>query len=82
MCIYVLLRLFYSGVGSTFGKRATWIGANGNQTFIKIDESLITSQMLPNMRVTANKDTISTSTFLRMNLLDEFHKKCIFLFHS
>lgn len=59
--LLILLICYYSGVGSSFGKRAIWIGANCNQTFIKIDESLITSQMLPSMRVTANKDTIGMS---------------------
>ncbi|TMW42167.1 hypothetical protein DOY81_012756 [Sarcophaga bullata] len=46
------------GIGPSFGKKATWIGASGDQTFIKIDESLITTQMLPKMNVAANKKTI------------------------
>ncbi|XP_068159965.1 LOW QUALITY PROTEIN: E3 ubiquitin-protein ligase highwire [Drosophila tropicalis] len=46
------------GLGPTYGKKVTWIGANGDQTFIKIDESLITAQMLPKMHVVANKKTI------------------------
>lgn len=47
-----------SGLGPSYGKKVTWIGANGDQTFIKIDESLITAQMLPKMHVVANKKTI------------------------
>ncbi|ALC49441.1 hiw [Drosophila busckii] len=47
-----------TGLGPAFGKKVTWIGANGDQTFIKIDESLITAQMLPKMHVVANKKTI------------------------
>nr|XP_032288913.1 E3 ubiquitin-protein ligase highwire [Drosophila virilis] len=46
------------GLGPSYGKKVTWIGANGDQTFIKIDESLITAQMLPKMHVVANKKTI------------------------
>ncbi|XP_030378381.1 E3 ubiquitin-protein ligase highwire [Scaptodrosophila lebanonensis] len=46
------------GLGPNYGKKVTWIGANGDQTFIKIDESLITAQMLPKMHVVANKKTI------------------------
>ncbi|XP_023291814.2 E3 ubiquitin-protein ligase highwire [Lucilia cuprina] len=46
------------GIGPSFGKKATWIGASGDQTFIKVDESLITTQMLPKMNVAANKKTI------------------------
>ncbi|XP_011290756.1 E3 ubiquitin-protein ligase highwire [Musca domestica] len=46
------------GIGPSFGKKATWIGASGDQTFIKLDESLITTQMLPKMNVAANKKTI------------------------
>lgn len=48
----------FSGLGPSYGKKVTWIGANGDQTFIKIDESLITAQMLPKMHVVANKKTI------------------------
>ncbi|XP_067640218.1 E3 ubiquitin-protein ligase highwire isoform X3 [Eurosta solidaginis] len=46
------------GLGPSFGKKATWIGASGDQTFIKIDESLITTHMLPKVNVVANKKTI------------------------
>ncbi|XP_054087808.1 E3 ubiquitin-protein ligase highwire isoform X1 [Zeugodacus cucurbitae] len=46
------------GLGPSFGKKATWIGASGDQTFIKIDESLITTHILPKVNVVANKKTI------------------------
>ncbi|XP_037938854.1 E3 ubiquitin-protein ligase highwire [Teleopsis dalmanni] len=46
------------GLGPSYGKKATWIAASGDQTFIKIDESLITTQMLPKVNVVANKKTI------------------------
>lgn len=50
--------MIYSGLGPSFGKKATWIGASGDQTFIKIDESLITTHILPKVNVVANKKTI------------------------
>lgn len=46
------------GVGSRFGRRATWIGAAGDQTFIKVDESLINSLSLERATVTGNKTSI------------------------
>ena len=41
-------------IGSKFGRCATWIGASGEQTFIKIDESLINAQNLSCATVLAN----------------------------
>jgi E3 ubiquitin-protein ligase MYCBP2 len=35
------------GVGAKFGRRATWVDASGDQTFLKIDESLINAHTLP-----------------------------------
>lgn len=32
-------------LGSKFGRCATWIGASGEQTFLKVDESLINAQV-------------------------------------
>ncbi|XP_055913946.1 E3 ubiquitin-protein ligase highwire isoform X3 [Eupeodes corollae] len=46
------------GLGPSFGKKATWIGSSGDQTFIKIDESLITTHILPKISVIADKKTI------------------------
>ncbi|XP_025833228.1 E3 ubiquitin-protein ligase MYCBP2-like, partial [Agrilus planipennis] len=45
-------------IGSRYGRRATWIGASGDQTFLKIDESLINSVSLAKSTVTANKSCI------------------------
>lgn len=55
---------FFSGVGPNFGKRASWIGASGDQTFIKIDESLVTGTMLTKVNVVADKNTICKPNFL------------------
>ncbi|KFM80172.1 putative E3 ubiquitin-protein ligase MYCBP2, partial [Stegodyphus mimosarum] len=33
-------------IGTKYGRRATWVGASGDQTFVKIDESLINSHNL------------------------------------
>lgn len=52
-----------SDVGPNFGKRATWIGASGDQTFMMIDESLITGSMLSKVNVVADKQTICKSEF-------------------
>ena len=41
-------------IGSRFGRTATWIGASGDHTFVKIDESLINAQSLLGATVLAN----------------------------
>lgn len=46
------------GIGPHSGRRATWIGAAGDQTFIKIDESLINSLSLEQATITGNKTCI------------------------
>lgn len=51
------------GVGPRFGRRATWIGAAGDQTFIKVDESLINSLSLEKATVTGNKTCIRKFKF-------------------
>ncbi|RWS30275.1 E3 ubiquitin-protein ligase MYCBP2-like isoform X6, partial [Leptotrombidium deliense] len=45
-------------IGPQYGRRATWIGASGYYTFIKLDESLINPSTLPSARVLANKRCI------------------------
>ena len=40
------------------GCKATWVGARGNQTFIAIDESLVSEYTLGQCRVFANPQTI------------------------
>ncbi|XP_055524898.1 E3 ubiquitin-protein ligase highwire isoform X3 [Wyeomyia smithii] len=47
-----------SGIGPSTGKKASWIGASGDQTFIKIDESLVNASMLSKFSVVADKNTI------------------------
>lgn len=46
-------------IGPRWGRRATWIGATGDQTFVKIDE--INSISLTRSTVMANKSCISMS---------------------
>uniref|UniRef100_A0A1B6EGK8 PHR domain-containing protein n=1 Tax=Clastoptera arizonana TaxID=38151 RepID=A0A1B6EGK8_9HEMI len=45
-------------IGSRHGRRATWIGASGDQTFLKIDESLINSSNLKYSTLMGNKSCI------------------------
>ncbi|GLH12984.1 Probable E3 ubiquitin-protein ligase HERC2 [Gryllus bimaculatus] len=45
-------------VGPRHGRRATWVGASGDQTFLKIDESLINAHTLARATVMANKSSI------------------------
>ncbi|GAB6023050.1 hypothetical protein CHUAL_007142 [Chamberlinius hualienensis] len=45
-------------IGPKFGRRPTWIGASGDQTSLKIDESLINAHNLENSSVFANKNCI------------------------
>ncbi|KAK9703659.1 PHR domain [Popillia japonica] len=44
-----------TNIGPRHGRRATWVGASGDQTFIKIDESLINTVSLAKSTVTANR---------------------------
>ncbi|XP_070552183.1 E3 ubiquitin-protein ligase MYCBP2-like isoform X2 [Ptychodera flava] len=46
------------GVGVQCGRRATWIGASGDQTYLKIDESLINAHTLSKSKVFASNDFI------------------------
>lgn len=47
-----------TGIGPNFRKKACWISASGDQTFIKIDESLVNANSLTKISVAANKNTI------------------------
>ena len=49
-----------SGVftGPEYGRRATWVGASGDETFLKIDELLISAQSLQQSIIFANKSFI------------------------
>lgn len=48
----------FSGIGPDHGKKASWIGASGDQTFIKMDESLVNAAMLSKFNVAADRNTI------------------------
>lgn len=48
-------------VGARYGRRATWIGANGDQTFLRIDESLINAHILAASKVFANQKSIGSA---------------------
>lgn len=50
-----------AGIGPNYGKKASWIGASGDQTFIKTDESLVNAAMLSRFHVAADKNTICKS---------------------
>ncbi|XP_060534839.1 E3 ubiquitin-protein ligase MYCBP2 isoform X2 [Cylas formicarius] len=45
-------------VGPKHGRRATWVGASGDQSFVKLDESLINSVSISKSTITANKHSI------------------------
>ncbi|XP_044762914.1 E3 ubiquitin-protein ligase MYCBP2 [Coccinella septempunctata] len=45
-------------IGPRHGRRATWVGASGDQTFIKIDESLINALSISKSAVTATKSSL------------------------
>lgn len=47
-----------SGIGNDHGRSATWIGASGDQTFIRVDETLINAKSLMNSTIMANKHQI------------------------
>jgi RCR-type E3 ubiquitin transferase len=47
-----------SGIGPNFRKKACWISASGDQTFVKVDESLINASYLNRISIAANKNTI------------------------
>jgi len=45
-------------IGSKYGRKATWIGASGDQTFLRIDEALINSHVLATSEIFASKHII------------------------
>lgn len=51
-----------TAIGPNQGKKASWIGASGDQTFIKTDESLVNAAMLSKFHVAADKNTICRFT--------------------
>lgn len=57
-----------ANIGPKHGRRATWVGASGDQTYLKIDESLINSVSISKSIVTANRYSISKINTTRLNL--------------
>jgi hypothetical protein len=51
-------------IGPRHGRRATWVGASGDQTYLKIDESLINYLSLTRSTVMANKSSISKCCYI------------------
>lgn len=47
-----------TAIGSNYRKKACWVSASGDQTFLKIDESLVNASSLSKISVAANKNTI------------------------
>ncbi|XP_028848287.1 E3 ubiquitin-protein ligase MYCBP2 isoform X13 [Denticeps clupeoides] len=45
-------------IGAKYGRKATWIGASGDQTFLRIDEALINSHVLSTSEIFASKHII------------------------
>lgn len=48
-------------IGARYGRKATWIGASGDQTFLRIDEALINSHVLATSEIFASKHIIGTT---------------------
>lgn len=44
--------------GAKHGRRATWVGASGDQTYLRIDESLINAHTLAQSNLIANHSAI------------------------
>ncbi|EDL00496.1 pam, highwire, rpm 1, isoform CRA_a [Mus musculus] len=59
-------------IGSKYGRKATWIGASGDQTFLRIDEALINSHVLATSEIFASKHIIEPPPFkcLLINKVD------------
>lgn len=47
-----------TGIGPGYRKKACWISASGDQTFIKIDESLLDASSLAKISIAANRNTV------------------------
>ena len=48
-------------IGPKEGKRATWIGASGDQTFLKLDESLVNEDQFKRSTVISSDNCFGTS---------------------
>ncbi|NXD08304.1 MYCB2 ligase, partial [Nothocercus nigrocapillus] len=49
-------------IGSKYGRKATWIGASGDQTFLRIDEALINSHVLATSEIFASRHIIGKNS--------------------
>ena len=49
-------------IGPQHGRKATWVGASSDQTFLKVDEALVNPHMLENSLVFANKSVLGELT--------------------
>ena len=54
-------------IGSKYGRKATWIGASGDQTFLRIDEALINSHVLATSEIFASKHIIGNTPNKQMS---------------
>ena len=54
----VLYAAFYVVAGAKHGRRATWVGASGDQTYLRIDETLINAHTLGQSNIIANHAAI------------------------
>lgn len=58
-------------IGSKYGRKATWIGASGDQTFLRIDEALINSHVLATSEIFASRHIIGKNSSLLFEMLIE-----------
>lgn len=62
-------------IGSKYGRKATWIGASGDQTFLRIDEALINSHVLATSEIFASKHIIGNTPNKQMSLQTSLDSK-------
>jgi hypothetical protein len=55
---YLTLPSLIPGIGRDTGRKAVWIGASGDQLYVKVDEALINPRTMHNASIIANKDVI------------------------
>ena len=58
--------------GAKYGRRATWVGASGDQTFLRIDESLVNAHTLTRANIFANQTCIG-------EFLSIFHSRVFYI---
>ena len=57
-----LILLLLSLTGAKHGRRAAWVGASGDQTYLRIDELLINAHTLSKSTIVANPSSIGLLT--------------------